>query len=1261
MHNSTLSLQAALINALSVNISRVDIQMRGMRLFNTLVQLDRSCHFSDETMIKLCDLLYSNLEEHSNNLLIKKSAFLALQLVVESSLTFYQFVIDSKAMDKILKSIELRGEANEVNDPELEHLQRRFFHILKRRCKVEILNEILFYACEKDYVNSVILLKLLGANINYSKKGVSCLKRAVLNRNEELISFILDSGERELMKDIQGCIKHLIQNNSDSENDSLIATLLSRFGTSRANGNVYWEGIGLGNPKPEWFSKTFNPFHSNSTEPMDAMDKPKIRDVVKFLSDTASPEVRHRKLTFAHEIPLTRQLKMPTLEAIPRASMIRKLSAPNPTRKVSEFSQSLPLKIKDLADQYSSSQDSNLKNSGSEISEESDTSDLGYIAESKVYHRGLTFDDLLKITLNRIEVYVDKIASETNTESESSQADVPTSDEMASNISLQMVNSQRQDSLFGWRQNVFLVQYFSLESNGIRNLDYLANSPRLMSSFSSLKGFYLAKNKLSYLPRQLMENLNSLKTLSINDNCFSEFPDEIFLCRQLVELDLSRNFLKKLEYQISRFSELRVRSFQRHGLKTLHLSNNQIKEFPVWLTEVFPDLQEINLDRNAIKSLPGLQKRCNVETLDLSANNLSEIGHEFLSHFSNITNLKLSKNNLKTLPVETALLLTNLTCLDVSNNLLGTETEPYIPEFILALPWLRDLTISSNGLKGFPKPSLWKSKSLNKIKASNNEISELDFSGDMTPFLELNDLYLDKNQLTSIPDQVCQLKKLETFDISDNVKIKRIPSDLYRCENLRKFYKSGVQLSNMPVYVQRNDTVSILRYLQERAKQSTAYYSVKMLLMGHTTRGKTTLLRNLINEQSQPKLYDDVTLGIEICEWKLRGIDRKTYKQAEFTISCWDFSGKEDFYATHQVFLTKDAFYMVVYNVAAENIQEELNLVSSWLYTIHARAPAAATFIVGTHLDMIADENEQKSRKSLCVEFFSQHFYTQKHRHQYSFVGVNCGSTTKELRDMIRTKLAESKTDGGEYFMGRKVPRVYQTLEKIIMKYKDNVRKKECPVKSVIDSRTVKNLINEEQLPIKDRDDLHLAMKFLNTSGTILHFSEILTCRTLSDIYFLDPKWLCSLIVRIISSSSLSDDLIHNGLITYDGLCVLYAREAQILKIYGKLMEKFCILVPLPDNRWLIPSRLPEKPADYRSRLSEAGETGVIQRIYSLMFLPQGLMSIYLARIIAELDYLLPEKKPFIDYYSDYIELAVLQLPPIVGTIQVRKVSFLNT
>ena len=1243
-------IQATLINALSVNISRVDIQVRGMRLFNTLLTFDRSCQFTDEIMIQLCDLLNSNLEEHSSNLSVQKAVFLALQLVVDSSLTFYQFVIDSKAMDKILKSIELRGEANEVNDSELEHLQRKFFHALKKRCKVEILNEILFHACENDYVNSVILFKMLGANMHYSKKGTSCLKRAVLNRKEELISFILDSGERELMKDIEGCIKYLIDENNFDGKDSLIATLLNHFGTSRETGNVVWESIGLGNPKPEWFLKTFNPWPNSNSEPeIPLWQENKIADVAKLLLNKGHAVERKRRLTPAHRMQIFNQA--------------RNISAAK-----SELSQSLPIKIKELTERCNS-QETNLRVSNSQMSEaESETSDLGSISESKIFHRGLTFDDLLKVTLNKIEIDADKVHSHSSVGSDSCQIDgEQTEDGMGSNMSLQPFRTQRSDSLCNWRQNIFLVYYLSLANNGIRNLDYLSNSPKLMSSFSSLKELYLGKNKLSNLPRQLMENLNNLQVLSLNDNCFTDFPDEIFLCRKLVNLELSQNFLKKLEYQHSNLTEPGMKSFEGHGLKYLSLSNNQIKDFPSWLTDVFPDLQQVYLDRNAIKSLPNLPKKCSVETLDLSANHLSEISHGFLSHFGNLTTLKLSKNNLKTLPAETGSQLTRLRFLDVCYNFLGTESEPYIPQFILELPWLREITIKENGLKGFPKPSFWKSKSLNTIRASSNEITELDLSGDLTSFLEINDLYFDKNLLSSIPGQICQLKKLETFDISDNSRIKRIPSDLYRCENLRKFYKTGVQLCNMPIYVQRNDTVSILKYLQERAKQAIPYYSVKMLLMGHTGRGKTTLLRNLINEQLQPKLCDDVTLGIEISEWKLKGIDRKTYKQTEFTINCWDFSGKEDFYATHQVFLTRDAFYMVVYNMVAKNIQQELNLVSSWLYNIHARAPEAATFIVGTHLDAIAEENEQKSRKNLCVEFFSQHFYTQKHRHHYSFVGVNCGSTTKILRDTIRTKLAESKTDG-EYFMGRKVPRVYQTLEKIIMKYKETVRKSEFPVKSVIDSRTVKNLITEEQLPIEENHDLHLAMKFLNTSGTILHFSEVLSSRTLSDIYFLDPKWLCSLIVRLISSSPLSNDVIHNGVITYDGLCMLYAREAPILKIYGKLMENFCILVPLPDNRWLIPSRLPEKPKNYMSRLLESESRGVIQRIYSLMFLPQGLMPIYLARIISELSYLLPdetnsrsEDHTSIDYYSDYIEVAILKLPAVVGSIEVRKVGFLTS
>jgi leucine-rich repeat kinase 2 len=53
-----------------------------------------------------------------------------------------------------------------------------------------------------------------------------------------------------------------------------------------------------------------------------------------------------------------------------------------------------------------------------------------------------------------------------------------------------------------------------------------------------------------------------------------------------------------------------------------------------------------------------------------------------------------------------------------------------------------------------------------------------------------------------------------------------------------------------------------------------------------------------------------------------------------------------------------------------------------------------------------------------------------------------------------------------------------------------------------------------------DKSELQQAVKFLHESGVILHYSDLQT--KLSELYFLDPEWLCTLMAHIITFKHIS-------------------------------------------------------------------------------------------------------------------------------------------
>ena len=53
-----------------------------------------------------------------------------------------------------------------------------------------------------------------------------------------------------------------------------------------------------------------------------------------------------------------------------------------------------------------------------------------------------------------------------------------------------------------------------------------------------------------------------------------------------------------------------------------------------------------------------------------------------------------------------------------------------------------------------------------------------------------------------------------------------------------------------------------------------------------------------------------------------------------------------------------------------------------------------------------------------------------------------------------------------------------------------------------------------------DKSELQQAVKFLHESGVILHYNDLQT--KLSELYFLDPEWLCTLMAHVITFKHIS-------------------------------------------------------------------------------------------------------------------------------------------
>ena len=75
--------------------------------------------------------------------------------------------------------------------------------------------------------------------------------------------------------------------------------------------------------------------------------------------------------------------------------------------------------------------------------------------------------------------------------------------------------------------------------------------------------------------------------------------------------------------------------------------------------------------------------------------------------------------------------------------------------------------------------------------------------------------------------------------------------------------------------------------------------------------------------------------------------------KATFFFSVWDFAGQEEYYATHQVFLSKRSLYLAVWNVVKG--KDCIVVLQPWLSNIILRAPESQVIIVAIYLDLLIE------------------------------------------------------------------------------------------------------------------------------------------------------------------------------------------------------------------------------------------------------------------------------------------------------------------
>ncbi|KAM4618072.1 malignant fibrous histiocytoma-amplified sequence 1 homolog [Discoglossus pictus] len=534
--------------------------------------------------------------------------------------------------------------------------------------------------------------------------------------------------------------------------------------------------------------------------------------------------------------------------------------------------------------------------------------------------------------------------------------------------------------------------------------------------------------------------------------------------------------------------------------RSRHLNSNNMRDR--WIIYIMFPLRQLDLSLRRLKVIPSEElKDSRIQSLNLDRNKLRNVPE--ISHLRDLKILILSKNELT-----------------------------HFPKEIQFFSHLEKLEVNQNKIDNIPNGIFKNLKRLKHLKLNNNRLSGLPM--DLASCSKLIYLNLSHNLFTFFPQIVLDLKNLEEFYVENN-KLQKLPSELFLCLSLKKFKATSNHLREPPEEVCIGGLKQIRGYFyQLQENQAQEDRRVKVIFIGASMAGKTTICRSLNQACAMPVPREERTVGIEINEFQIQ----------DFTFLSWDFAGHLEYYITHHVFFTPHALVIVVvdlYRYQIGNDESFKELVGFWINNLLMRVPDSVVLTVGTHVDQCQPEEVEQKSQDIQEKMFlmlnqrradlshfinnleerqdSELYLEQVERlreisnctlHILKVIPLNCTSY-EDIEGLQQSILSAVRKVDLFPNIVKMLPPVYKQVEQSITEF---IQNENMPKHGIMElDHLLREVMNKTGYSYLDKDLLKDILRYLHHIGLIVWYEDL---KPLLTTVFLKPAFLITIFKMLI-------------------------------------------------------------------------------------------------------------------------------------------------